>query len=80
MQERKAAGKAFKYTNQVYGCPVVTRQEIELMFPLPATILESAPDRFRVSYDIPEVTDTAPPSTVPANSQPSAFGQLKLFD
>lgn len=80
VQQRQAAGKAFKYINRVYGWPVVTRQEIELMIPLPTSIQESAPDEFKVSYEVPQVSDTGLPVSTPENTQPRPTGQLKLFD
>ena len=50
------------------------------MIPLPAIIQESAPDHFRVSYEIPEVSDTELPAPVHETSQPDTIGQLKLFN
>jgi modification methylase len=79
IRDREAAGKAIKHANQVYGFPVVTRQEIELMFPLPSAI-EEAPNQFQVSYAIPEASaDDAPPSD-PKPVSPAKTGQLSLFD
>ena len=81
IRDREAAGKAIKHTNQVYGFPVITRQETELMIPLPATIQEAAPNQFRVSYEIPEAPATGGPAAIPKKaSHPVMTGQLTLFD
>ncbi|MBC2712722.1 MAG: site-specific DNA-methyltransferase [Desulfosarcina sp.] len=61
VRDRQAAGKPIKYTNQVYGFPVITRQETELMIPLPTAIHETAQNQFRVTYDIPEAAVTGEP-------------------
>lgn len=53
VREREKNGKPIKYSNQVYGFPVITRQETELMFPLPVSVEGSAENRWQVKYDVP---------------------------
>jgi len=77
---RAAAGKAIKHANRVYGFPVVTRQETELIIPLPVSVQQTEPNQFSVSYDLPKVSSDAQPSAVPKTSQPKPTGQLPLFD
>jgi hypothetical protein len=77
---RAAAGKAIKHANRVYGFPVVTRQETELMIPLPVSVQQTEPNQFSVSYDLPEASADGQPSAVPKTSQPKPAGQLTLFD
>ncbi|MDX2455563.1 DNA methyltransferase, partial [Desulfosarcina sp.] len=80
VRDRQAAGKAIKHTNQVYGFPVITRQESELTIPLPTVIQETQKNQFRVSYEIPEALATGEHAAVPKASQPVKTGQLTLFD
>ena len=80
IRDRQTANKTIKHTNRIYGFPVVTRQETELMIPLPATIKETAQGRYRVSYEIPEVSDSGQPASLPQIPQPGPSGQLKLFN
>jgi DNA modification methylase len=51
IKARKASGKPVKYINKVYGFPVVTRQEIELLIVRPESFEETAPGHFQVSYE-----------------------------
>ena len=46
VRDRQKAGKPIKHANQVYGFPVITRQETELMFPLPASVEPVGGDRW----------------------------------
>jgi DNA modification methylase len=81
LHERKTAGKSVKYINRVYGFPVVTRQEIELMMPLPVEMRETADNRFEVTYQIPETPppgDKPPPH--PETGRARRNQQLALFD
>ena len=80
VHDRQTAGKVIKYTNQVYGFPVITRQEVELMIPLPTAVIETAPNQFRMSYTITEPSATGDSAAIPATSQPKGPGQLCLFD
>ncbi len=77
---RQAAGKVIKHTNQVYGFPVMTRQETELMIPLPASIQETVRNRFQVTYEMPEAPSTGQPAIVPKAIPTPKTGQLSLFD
>ena len=56
IREREQAGKPIKYTNQVYGFPVVTWQETELMLPLPVSVEGAAENRWRVTYEVAEAS------------------------
>lgn len=80
IREREAAGKPIKHTNQVYGFPVITRQETELMIPLPATLQETAKNRFTATYELPQAPVAGEPASVPEVSPPPPSGQLSLFD
>ena len=68
VRERGAAGKPFKYTSQVYGFPVITRQETELMIPLPVAFQETMPNQFSVTYALPDPADTGREAIVPGAS------------
>ncbi|MGA6926296.1 MAG: DNA methyltransferase, partial [Desulfosarcina sp.] len=80
VHDRQAAGKAIKHTNRVYGFPVITRQEVELMIPLPAEIQATADNQYQVTYDMPEATATDRPTPLPKASPDPQPGQLALFD
>jgi DNA modification methylase len=53
VRDRRAAGKPFKHVNRVYGFPVITRQETELMIPFPETITTTANSQYHVTYALP---------------------------
>ena len=79
--DREAAGKPIKYTNAVYGFPVITRQETELMIPLPAVVETNADNHFTVAYEQPDPTGSEPvPTTKTRKKAQKGSGQLKLFD
>ena len=80
VRDREAAGKTIKHINRVYGFPVITRQEVELMIPLPAAIQETESNRFQVTYEMPEASAIGEPAAIPKASQPIKTGQLTLFD
>jgi len=80
VRNRQAAGKTIKHTSQVYGFPVMTRQETELMIPLPAAIQETVKNRFQVTYEMPEARSTGQPASAPKAIQTPKIGQLTLFD
>ena len=84
--EREAAGKPIKYTNAVYGFPVITRQETELMIPLPSAVDLVKANRFIVGYTPPQPCDALPPmiadtrvAAATTDARPRS-GQLSLFD
>jgi DNA modification methylase len=79
IRDREQAGKPIKYTNQVYGFPVVTRQETELMLPLPVSVEDAAENRWRVAYDVPRASAGGRPAAIPEKEAPPQTGQLKLF-
>ena len=78
--DREAAGKMMKYTNRVYGFPVITRQEIELLLPVPTTVNAAAADRFQIAYDIPEPSAGNVSPTVQKRPMQIKSGQLSLFE
>ncbi|WP_419663765.1 MthZ:modification methylase [Desulfosarcina variabilis str. Montpellier] len=80
VRDRQAAGKAIKHTNQVYGFPVVTRQESELMLPLPTAIGDPTADRIQVEYEMLDSSTDNTSSSNPKRSLSSSDGQLLLFD
>ncbi len=75
IRDRQAAGKAIKHTNRVYGFPVITRQESELMLPLPTAIKGTGENRFQVTYEVPEASAAGEPAVVPVKSRPKKTGQ-----
>ena len=78
--EREEAGKPIKHTNQVYGFPVITRQETELMLPIPVSVEESAENRWQIGYDVPTASVGGKPTLIPEKeSGPDSSRQLQLF-
>jgi hypothetical protein len=75
VQQRTAAGRTIKHRNRPYGFPVMTAQEVELVFHRPKTVSQIAEDAFLVDYDIfrledcrrppPPLTKNRPSSTLP---------------
>jgi hypothetical protein len=73
VQQRTAAGRTIKHRNRPYGFPVMTAQEVELVFHRPKTVSQIGEDAFLVDYDIfqledcrrppPPLTENRPPST-----------------
>lgn len=80
VRDREAAGKPINHTNNVYGFPVVTRQEVDLMIPLPVAVQETAANRFAVTYEMPQAPGVGQPATVPKTCPAPKTGQLTLFD
>ena len=80
VRDRQAAGKAIKHTNQVYGFPVVTRQEAELMLLLPSAFEEKTQNQFQVGYEIPDAGSEESPSNTEKQYPSGEKGQLSLFD
>lgn len=74
VQQRTAAGRIIKHRNRPYGFPVMTGQEVELVFHRPTGVSKTAEDAFLVDYDVfplddcrrpPPLTDNRPSSTQP---------------
>jgi hypothetical protein len=80
VRDRQAAGKAIKHTNRVYGFPVMTRQETELMVPLPAALQKRTPHRLSIVYETPTLSAGAESAALPEKPQPGDTRQLSLFD
>jgi DNA modification methylase len=80
VRNRLTAGGVIKYTNQVYGFPVITRQETELVIPMPAAIQETVKNQFQVTYEMPEAPAFGQPAIVPKAIPTPKTGQLTLFD
>jgi modification methylase len=80
IHERKAAGKTIKHINRVYGFPVVTRQETELMIPLPVTLQETSPNHLEASYQLPAASSADEPAAAGETPRRQQGGQLSLFD
>lgn len=75
VQQRIAAGRTIKHRNRPYGFPVMTAQEVELVFHRPKTVSQTAEDAFLVDYDIFQLEDCrrAPPPLTknrPSSTQP----------
>ena len=80
IRAREAAGKTIKHTNQVYGFPVITRQEKELIIPFPTTFQKTSTNEYRVDYEVPAVATGDKPISVPKKVVSKKTGQLKLFN
>lgn len=80
VRNRQASGKTIKHTNQVYGFPVITRQEIELMIPLPVAIQKTAKNHFQVDYEMPDPPAIGQPAIIPKPIPTPKTGQLTRFD
>jgi DNA modification methylase len=80
VRQRQAAGKPIKHTNRVYGFPVITRQETELMIPLPVKMRETARNRFESTYRPSEAAPADSPAPAPEGCRTHPPGQLSLFD
>lgn len=55
VKQRTAEGKPLKYTNELYGFPVVTRQEICLQLDIPAHLVQTGDTRFEVSHEMARI-------------------------
>jgi DNA modification methylase len=55
VEQRTADGKPLKYTNEPYGFPVVTRQEICLQLDIPAHLDQTGETRFEVSHEMARI-------------------------
>jgi DNA modification methylase len=72
VQQRTAAGRTIKHRNRPYGFPVMTAQEVELVFHLPKTVSQTAEDAFLVDCDIFQLADgQEPPPSLPKNCKSS---------
>lgn len=79
IRDRQAAGKIIKYTNQVYGFPVMTRQETALMLPCPRTIEPGRANHIRVTYETPVESTSGRPAAIPDPPPLTQPSQLQLF-
>jgi DNA modification methylase len=61
VQQRTAAGRTIKHRNRPYGFPVMTAQEVELVFHRPKTVSQIAEDTFLVDCDIFQLEDCRRP-------------------
>jgi DNA modification methylase len=55
VEQRTADGKPLKYTNEPYGFPVVTRQEICLQLEIPTHLIQTDETRFEVSHEMARI-------------------------
>ncbi len=65
VQERTAAGRAIKHRNRFYGFPVMTRQEVDLVFHRPTAVSQPDKDLFVVDYELFHLQDGVVPPTAP---------------
>jgi DNA modification methylase len=61
VEQRTAAGRPIKHHNRSYGFPVMTRQEIELVFHRPTIVSQTAENAFQIDYDIFQLDDCRRP-------------------
>ncbi|MGB8336543.1 MAG: hypothetical protein WCE56_18755, partial [Desulfobacterales bacterium] len=72
VQQRTTAGRIIKHRNRPYGFPVMSAQEVELVFHRPKTVSQTAEDAFLVDYDILQLADgQGPPPSLPKNCKSS---------
>ncbi|MGB5420862.1 MAG: site-specific DNA-methyltransferase [Desulfobacterales bacterium] len=72
VEQRTAAGRPIKHRNRPYGFPVMTRQEVELVFHRPTIVSQTAEDAFLIDYDILQLADgQGPPPSLPENCKSS---------
>jgi DNA modification methylase len=72
VEQRTAAGRPIKHCNRPYGFPVMTRQEVELVFHRPTTVSQTEEDVFLIDYEILQLTDgQVPPPSPPKNCKSS---------
>ena len=69
VEQRSAAGRPIRHRNRPYGFPVMTRQEVELVFHRPTIVSQTAEDAFLVDYDIFQLEDCRQPPP-PTNKRP----------
>jgi hypothetical protein len=72
VQQRTAAGRIIKHRNRPYGFPVMTAQEVELVFHRPETVSQTAEDAFLVDCDIFQMEDCRQPPP-PTDNHPSSL-------
>ncbi len=86
VEQRTVAGRPIKHRNRTYGFPVMTRQEVELVFQRPTTVAQSAPDTFVVDYAVCQLEESRRPQPPPTSNRPSSAQprsrphQESLFD
>jgi DNA modification methylase len=72
VRQRTAAGLTIKHRNRPYGFPVMTAQEVELVFHRPTTVSQIAQDAFLVDYDIFPLKDCGRPPPPLTENRPSS--------
>lgn len=72
VQERTAAGRTLKHRNRFYGFPVMTRQEVDLVFHRPAAVSQPGKDLFLVDYDLCPLEDSRLPPSPPPDTRASS--------
>ncbi|MFZ0612290.1 MAG: site-specific DNA-methyltransferase [Desulfobacterales bacterium] len=70
VRERIAAGRTIKHQNRFYGFPVMTRQEIDLVFHRPVAVSQPDKDLFTVDYDMFHMENSLLPPPPPTDSRP----------
>jgi hypothetical protein len=61
VEQRTAASRPIKHRNRPYGFPVMTRQEIDLVFHRPTIVSQTAENAFQIDYDIFQLDDCRRP-------------------
>ena len=72
VQQRTAAGRTIKHRNRPYGFPVMTAQEVDLVFHRPKTVTQTAEDAFLIDYDIFQLEDCLRPLPPLTGKRPSS--------
>jgi DNA modification methylase len=81
VRERSAAGKEPKHRSDPYGFPVVTKQERQLILPVPVFVEETAAGALEVKCSLRAERHPAPPPLPPPPAPPRespAFQQAEL--
>jgi DNA modification methylase len=72
VEQRTAAGRPMKHRNRPYGFPVMTRQEVDLVFHRPTAVSQTGKDAFMIAYALWRLEDGSRPSPLPSENHRSS--------
>ena len=72
VQQRTAAGRTLKHRNRPYGFPVMTAQEVDMVFHRPKAVSQIREDAFLVDYEIFQLEDCDRPPPPLTENRPSS--------